>query len=67
MDRLSKREVQVLALMSTGMLNKEIAEQLDISLDTVKKHTKNIYAKLNLRNRTEAVGYILKSKVNNKN
>ncbi|HNU87062.1 MAG TPA: LuxR C-terminal-related transcriptional regulator [Ferruginibacter sp.] len=51
---LTRREKEVLALLAKGSLYKEIAQRLSISLDTVKKHCKNIYQKLNVRNRTEA-------------
>lgn len=51
---LTSREQEVLALLAKGFLYKEIAQRLSISLDTVKKHCKNIYQKLNVRNRTEA-------------
>jgi two-component system, NarL family, response regulator LiaR len=52
--QLTKRENDVLELIAKGLLYKEIADMLNISLDTVKKHTKNIYKKLDVRNRTEA-------------
>ncbi|HMU08717.1 MAG TPA: LuxR C-terminal-related transcriptional regulator [Ferruginibacter sp.] len=51
---LTRREQEVLAALAKGFLYKEIALRLSISLDTVKKHCKNIYQKLNVRNRTEA-------------
>jgi two-component system, NarL family, response regulator LiaR len=51
---LTKREQAVLQLLSKGLLYKEISNELVITIDTVKKHTKNIYKKLNVRNRTEA-------------
>lgn len=54
LDKLTKREVEILQELKTGKHNKEIGEVLFISSDTVKKHLKNIYAKLNVRNRTEA-------------
>lgn len=52
---LTAREVEVLAGLAKGHLYKEISTRLSISLDTVKKHCKNIYQKLKVRNRTEAV------------
>lgn len=52
---LSVRETEVLAHIAEGLLYKEVAEQLGISLDTVKKHLKSIYAKLQVQNRTQAV------------
>jgi len=52
---LSKREQEVLELLSKGYLYKEIADQLFISLSTVKRHLNHIYVKLHVQNKTEAV------------
>lgn len=52
---LSKREIDILRLASKGYYSKEIARELGISIETVKTHLKNIYAKLNTQNRMEAV------------
>ncbi len=54
-ELLSKREKEVLELLSRGFLYKEIAEQLFISMSTVKRHLNHIYAKLQVQNKTEAV------------
>jgi DNA-binding NarL/FixJ family response regulator len=54
---LTKKEEEVLVVLAKGLLYKEISVQLSITIDTVKKHCKNIYKKLNLRNRTEATNY----------
>jgi DNA-binding NarL/FixJ family response regulator len=54
-EKLSTRELQVLELMAAGLINKEIADKLSISLQTVKTHVKRIYVKLHARNRMEAV------------
>jgi DNA-binding NarL/FixJ family response regulator len=52
---LSKRELEVLELLSKGFLYKEIADKLFISLSTVKRHLNHIYSKLQVQNKTEAV------------
>lgn len=54
-EALSQRELDVLNLLAMGMTNREIAERLFISLRTVKFHTGNIFSKLGVRNRTQAV------------
>lgn len=54
-EPLSDREVEVLALIAQGLSNQEIANELYISLRTVKWHTSNIYQKLGVKNRTQAV------------
>ena len=52
---LTRRENEVLELLSRGFANKEIAQNLSVSLDTVRYHLKQIYEKLHVRSRTEAV------------
>jgi len=59
-EPLSDREKQVLQLVAEGLTNQEIADQLVISLSTVKKHINNIYGKLQVRNRTQAINYARK-------
>ena len=62
---LSSREIEILNGLAKGYLYKEIAEECGIAIDTVKKHCKNIYRKLDARNRTEAIkfsGPIISSK-----
>ena len=54
-DPLSDREIEILNLIAACLKNKEIAEQLIISLNTVLYHSKNIYRKLDVNNRTLAV------------
>lgn len=54
-DPLSKRELEILALIATGLKNKEIAEKLFLSINTIHYHTKNIYNKLGVNNRTLAI------------
>ena len=57
MERLgiSPREYDVLELMSDGLSNQEIADKLFISLNTVKTHSTNLYVKLDVKRRTQAV------------
>jgi DNA-binding NarL/FixJ family response regulator len=52
---LSNREMEILVLLSKGMLYKEIAAQLFISQETVRKHVYHMYEKLHVNNRIEAV------------
>jgi len=54
-EPLSQREIEVLKHLAKGLSNREIAQQLIISPDTVKTHTGNIYSKLGVHNRTQAV------------
>ncbi len=54
-DSLSKRELEILKLVTKGYKNEEIADQLFVSLDTVKKHLYNAYQKLNVSNRVRAI------------
>jgi DNA-binding NarL/FixJ family response regulator len=51
---LSPREAEVLALVAKGYINKEIAEKLALSLETVRSYLKSTYDKLHVRSRTEA-------------
>jgi DNA-binding NarL/FixJ family response regulator len=53
-ENLTPREEQVLQLVSRGLINKEIADQLGVTVETVRQHLKNIYTKLHVRSRTEA-------------
>jgi two-component system, NarL family, response regulator LiaR len=52
---ISDREQEVLQLLAKGLQYKEIAAQLNISTETVKKHLKNIYQKLHVQNKVEAL------------
>ena len=55
LEPLSEREIEVLQLIGQGFTNPEIAKRLYLSLNTVKVHTRNIYGKLDVHNRTQAV------------
>ena len=52
---ISPRELEVLQLMAEGYSNQEIADKLFISLNTVKTHTSNLFSKLDVRRRTQAI------------
>jgi LuxR family transcriptional regulator, maltose regulon positive regulatory protein len=54
-EQLSARELEVLALLATGKANRAIADELVITLDTVKRHVTHILDKLGVPNRTAAV------------
>jgi len=54
-DDLTEREKEILGLLSQGLLYKEIADRKFISIDTVKKHVGNIYRKLHVSNKVEAI------------
>ena len=58
-ERLTQREQEVLELLTKGNTNKEIAQALNISENTVKNHLKNILEKLHLENRVQAVVFAL--------
>jgi DNA-binding NarL/FixJ family response regulator len=55
LDVLTKREKEILEMLSKGLIYKEISDQLNISSETVRKHVYNVYAKLHVTNRVEAV------------
>jgi two-component system, NarL family, response regulator LiaR len=52
---LSRRELEVLELMATGLSNQEIAAKLFVSLNTIKTHTSKVFEKLDVKRRTQAV------------
>ena len=52
---LSKRELEVLQLMSQGLSNQEISSQLYVSLNTIKTHSSKVFEKLDVKRRTQAV------------
>jgi DNA-binding NarL/FixJ family response regulator len=59
-EMLTTRENEVLHWLSKGLLYKEVASKLDITIGTVRQHIHNIYKKLHVQNRTEALNKILK-------
>jgi LuxR family transcriptional regulator, maltose regulon positive regulatory protein len=54
-EPLTERELEVLRLLATGAPNRAIAKQLVVTLDTVKRHLSNLFSKLEVANRTQAV------------
>ncbi|MCP4286699.1 MAG: hypothetical protein GY792_20005 [Gammaproteobacteria bacterium] len=55
LDPLTPRELEIMRLICKGFSNSEIASELVVTINTIKKHTSNIYAKLGVRSRTQAV------------
>ncbi len=55
LNPLTDRELEVLSLISSGKTNKEIADKLYVSVNTIKTHLLKIYEKLDVKNRTQAV------------
>jgi len=55
LDPLTPRELDIMRLISKGYSNPEIASELVVTLNTIKKHTSNIYSKLGVRSRTQAI------------
>jgi DNA-binding NarL/FixJ family response regulator len=62
LSRLTDRELTVLRAMATGATNAEIAEELFLSVATVKTHVARVLAKLGLRDRTQAVVFAYESR-----
>ena len=55
LDPITGRELEVLRLLDSDLSNREIAGRLYVSLDTIKSHTKHLYAKLGVHTRHQAV------------
>lgn len=62
-ELLSTREKEIIQLLSTGLLYKEIADCLTITTGTVKQHIHRIYEKLHVSNKTEAINMVFKKNV----
>lgn len=62
-DELTSREMEILLLIAQGKSNQEIADELFITLKTVKTHVSNILAKLNVEDRTQATIYAFKHRL----
>ena len=62
-EHLTRREVQIVRLIADGRSNQEIADSLHLSVNTIKMYTSQVYAKLGVRNRTEAVAYARRHKI----
>jgi two-component system, NarL family, response regulator DegU len=62
-ERLTLRELEVLQLIAKGLSNQEIAGQLFLSEKTVKNHLTNIFRKIDVNDRTQAVLYAIKNKI----
>ncbi|MBO5197915.1 MAG: response regulator transcription factor [Lachnospiraceae bacterium] len=60
---LSKRELEILKMLTSGKLNKEIAYELSISEKTVKNHISNIFKKIGVGDRTQAAVYAIKNSI----
>lgn len=61
LEKLTKRELQVLKLMSIGKLNRQVAEELHISERTVKNHVSNIFKKIEVKDRTQAAVFAIRN------
>lgn len=60
-SRLTAREVEILRHLAEGKTNKEISKLLILSTSTIKNHISSIFTKLNVRNRSQATSYAIRS------
>ena len=65
LDSLTKREIEILTQVASGMFNKEIAANLSISERTVKNHISNIFKKIDVSDRTQAAVFAIKNNIIN--
>ena len=61
LEKLTNREIQVLKLLAIGKLNRQIAEELEISERTVKNHVSNIFKKIDVKDRTQAAVFTIRN------
>lgn len=64
-EKLTKRELQVLKLLSIGKLNRQVADELEISERTVKNHVSNIFKKIDVKDRTQAAVFAIRNNLIN--
>lgn len=61
--KITKRELEILKLIAKGLLNKEIADELNITERTVKNHISNLFKKINVYDRTQAAVFAIKNNI----
>jgi two-component system nitrate/nitrite response regulator NarP len=64
-QQLSRRERMILEALSKGMTNRELSTECGISINTVKFHLSNLFDKLSVRNRTQAIAFYYSSRLSN--
>ncbi len=62
-ELLTKREIEILTMIASGLENDEIAEKLFLSKNTIQNHTSTIYSKINVRTRAKAIVYAIKHRL----
>lgn len=65
LEKLTKREIQVLKLLAVGKINRQIGEELDISERTIKNHVSNIFKKIDVKDRTQAAVFAIRNNLIN--